>query len=237
MVMRSTRRPLFLAILVIVSLFFVFLCGCKASNSASSKLVEKPIPLGTPAPARAPEAPVKMPPPTKADVENAVHRIFGDDLVLERGGAVAFIIGDFNGDNSEDVAVIARPAPGKVTDVNSELSNWTIQDADKYFMPALNQRVVKAPNIPPGKVSDGEEVLAIIHGYGPRGWRNPDARQAYLVKHAAATFVGTAPSVSQKAIRAMHLPVQTDIILQVRNNQRGFLFWTGGAYAWHPERR
>ena len=63
-------------------------------------------------------------------------------------------------------------------------------------------------------------------------WRS--ARQAYIVKHAAATLLGTAPSVSQKAIRAMHLPQETDIIKQVRNNKKGFLFWTGGVYAWHP---
>lgn len=77
-------------------------------------------------------------------------------------------------------------------------------------------------------------MLAIIHGYGPAGWRNLDARQAYLIKHAAATFQGTAPSLSEKAIRVMKLPVETEIIKEVRNNKKGFLFWTGGLYAWHP---
>ena len=54
------------------------------------------------------------------------------------------------------------------------------------------------------------------------------------MKHAAATFEGIAPSISQKAIRAMHLPVETDVIKEVRNNRKGFVFWTGGVYAWHP---
>jgi hypothetical protein len=43
------------------------------------------------------------------------------------------------------------------------------------------------------------------------------------------------PSINQKAIRAMHLPTETDIIKEVRNNKKGFVFWTGGVYAWHPE--
>ena len=32
----------------------------------------------------------------------------------------------------------------------------------------------------------------------------------------------------------MHLPAETEIIKEVRNNKKGFLFWTGGVYAWHP---
>jgi len=166
-------------------------------------------------------------------VEAAFHRVFGDSLVASTSSRPFFIVGDFNGDESEDLAVIARPAPGKLQDVNSELSNWTIQDADKALGPT-DKKVMIAGKEERPTVAKGEEVLAIIHGVGPTGWRSADARQAYLVKHAAATLMGTAPSVSQKAIRVMHLSQQTDIIKQVRNNKKGFLFWTGGVYAWHP---
>src|SRR5262249_30707272 len=140
----------------------------------------------------------------------------------------------FNGDGSEDLAVIARPAAGKLTDVNSELSNWIIQDADEAFVAPPSKKEVVPPHQESPRVGSGEEVLAIIHGYGPPGWRNPDARQAYLIKHAAATFEGVAPSLSEKAIRVMKLPVETEIIKEVRNSKKGFLFWTGGLYAWHP---
>jgi hypothetical protein len=167
-------------------------------------------------------------------VDAAFHRIFGDFLVAEHEVAQFFIVGDFNGDTSEDLAVIARPATGKLEDVNSELSNWIIQDADKAVIPTSNKKVVSLPKAEVPKIEKNEEVLAIIHGYGPKGWRNPDARQAYLVRHAAATLQGIAPSMSQKAIRAMKLPVETDIIKEVRNNKKGFLFWTGSLYAWHP---
>jgi hypothetical protein len=33
----------------------------------------------------------------------------------------------------------------------------------------------------------------------------------------------------------MHLPIETDIIKELRNNKKGIVFWTGGVYAWHPE--
>jgi hypothetical protein len=233
----SRGKSFFLARLAFLIAIFVLaaLEGCN-SKSSNGQTMEKPIAVSTPqpSPVAATATPVKLPPPTQAEVETAFHRVFGDDLIVNAANRESFIVGDFNGDGSEDLAIIARPAPGKVNEVNSELANWTIQDADKAFIAPAGKAVVVPPRQPRAHVESGEEVLAIIHGYGPQGWRNPDARQAYLIKHAAATFTGIAPSLSQKAVRAMKLPVETEIIKQVRNNKKGFLFWTGGVYAWHP---
>lgn len=230
-----TRKKSLFHFLVLIATIFALagLPGCKSAKSTA--LVEKPIAVATPQPSPAAVATSlpKLPPPTQAEVKAAFRRVFGDDLIAQFG-AQDFIVGDFNGDESEDLAIIARPAPGKLDEVNSEVANWIIQDADKAFIPPPAKRVVVPPAQERPRVGAQEEVLAIIHGFGPQGWRNPDARQAYLIKHAAATFLGTAPSISQKAIRAMKLPVETEIIRQVRNNKRGFLFWTGGMYAWHP---
>jgi len=207
--------------------------GCNSSSTPA--LVEKPITVAAPqgSPAAAAKPLPKLPPPTPGEVQAAFLRVFGDQLIAQFGPK-NYIVGDFNGDESEDLAIIVRPAPGKLEEINSELANWIIQDADKAFIPPPSKRVVVPPVQERPRITANEEVLAIIHGFGPQGWRNPDARQAYLVKHAAASFAGTAPSVSQKAIRAMKLPVETEIIQQVRNKKKGFLFWTGGAYAWHP---
>jgi len=226
-------------LLVRLALAAAALIALQACNSSSGRAVpvEKPIAMATPnpSPAASPAVALKLPPPTQAEVEAALHRVFGDDLITI-ANSQSFIIGDFNGDQSEDLAVIARPAAGKLGDVNNELANWTIQDADKAFIPPPGKTVVVPPKQERPRVEAGEQVLAIIHGVGPGGWRSADARQAYIVKHAAANFQGIAPSISQRAIRAMKLPVETEIIREIRNNKKGFLFWTGGAYAWHPER-
>jgi hypothetical protein len=207
--------------------------GC--DQSAKNAPIEKPLPSAAPQPTPAAAvAPLpKLPPPTPDEVKAAFQRVFSADLIAQFAPQ-NFVVGDFNGDASEDIAIIARPAPGKLDDINNELANWIIQDADKAFIPSPVKRVVLPPRQERPRIGTNEEVLAIIHGFGPKGWRNPDARQAYLVKHAAATFLGTAPSISQKAIRMMKLPIETEIIKQVRNNKKGFLFWTGGLYAWHP---
>jgi hypothetical protein len=224
-------------LLVRLALAAAALLALQACNNSSSRAmpVEKPIAMATPQPSAAatPTPAPKLPPPTRAEVEAAFHRVFGNDLVITASSR-SFIVGDFNGDQSEDLAVIARPAAGKLDDVNNELANWIIQDADKAFIPDGKKAVVKPPKSETPAIGKNEQVLAIIHGVGPNGWRNPDARQAYLIKHAAASFLGTAPSISQRAIRAMHLPHETDIIKEVRNNKKGFVFWTGGVYAWHP---
>jgi hypothetical protein len=231
-----SRAKFFL--LVRLALAIAALIALQACNNSSRGAVpaEKPIAVATPqpSPASSATATAKLPPPTQAEVEAALHRIFGDDLIAT-DNSQSFIAGDFNGDQSEDLAVIARPAATKLDDVNAELANWIIQDADKAFIAPPGKKVVVPPKQERPRVESGEQVLAIIHGFGPQGWRNPEARQAYIVKHAAANFQGTAPSISQKALRAMKLPVETEIIKEIRNNKKGFLFWTGGAYAWHPE--
>ena len=232
----SRAKSLSLVRLVLAAAMLAAMQGCTSNHTQN---VEKPIAAATPqpTPVGSPVAPPKLPPPTRAQVEEAFHRVFGEDLVPQTGegsGRATFIVGDFNGDQSEDLAIIVRPVAGKLDDINSELANWIIQDADKAFIAPPGKAVVVPPKQARPHVERGEQLLAIIHGVGPEGWRNPEARQAYLVKHAAATFEGTAPSISQKAIRAMHLPVETDIIKAVRNNRKGFVFWTGGVYAWHP---
>jgi hypothetical protein len=233
----SRAKSLSLIHLVLTAAILAALQGC-TSNHAQN--VEKPIALSTPqpTPAGSQVAAPKLPPPTKAQVDEALHRIFGDNLIAQSNeGSVqaTFIVGDFNGDQSEDLALIVHPAAGKLDEVNDELANWTIQDADKAFIAPPGKTVVTPPKQTRPRVERGEQLLVIIHGFGPEGWRNPQARQAYIVKHAAATFQGTVPSISQKAIRAMHLPTETDIIKELRNNKKGFVFWTGGVYAWHPE--
>jgi hypothetical protein len=223
-----------LLIFLVVSLAF---CGCTGKNGSTAG-VEKPVSVATPQPAQATATPFpKLPPPTQAEVESAIARVFSNVLSIDRSRRQNFIAGDFNGDGSEDLAVIVRPVRGRLDEINSELANWTIQDADNAFVPSPHQRVVKMEKAAPPKVAEQEAVLAIVHGFGPQGWRNSEARQAILVKHAAAVFQGTAPSISQKAIRLMRLPVETEIIRGLRGREKGFLFWTGGAYAWHPSER
>lgn len=200
--------------------------GCKSS---APPRVEQPVTVAAPAPRVEPE-PAKLGAPTIGDVKTAIQRVFGDDVVLS-SAFPAFISGDLNGDGFEDLAVVVHPAPGKLGDINNELSNWILFDADKYFIAPMGKSVVIPPVIARPRIEE-EDILAVIHGHGPNGWRNPEARQSYLVKHAAANYSGKVSSLSEKKIRGLKLAVKSEVLKGERNHRKGFLFWTGTAYAW-----
>ena len=167
----NRAKSLSLVRLALAAAILLALQGC-TSNQAQN--VEKPIAAGysKTCPAASPAPSAKLPPPTQAQVQEAFHRVFGDDLVAqsdESTGRAAFIVGDFNGDQSEDLAMIVHPAAGKLDEVNNELANWTIQDADKAFIAPPGKAVVTPPKQTRPRVERGEQLLAIIHGVWPRG--------------------------------------------------------------------
>jgi hypothetical protein len=115
-------------------------------------------------------------PPRAGEALAALNRAFGNTVEMERDAAT---VGDFNGDGSPDLAVDVRAAEAHASEINDPLANWTVQDCES----STDTRVAKAPPSPP-RVRSRELLLAVVHGFGRRGWRDPAARQAYLVKGA-----------------------------------------------------
>jgi hypothetical protein len=183
-------------------------------------------------------APVReVPPPTAADLQAVVSRIFGDAVVPAAVAESPFVVGDFNGDQSQDIAIVVRPAPGRVEALNEEYPRWILKDA---LGPG------RGDGSPP-RVKPNEVLLAVVHGYGPAGWRDTAAMQTYLLKNAVGSRLTTRPgaelargSLGRKAPRA-----QGDVIGQVLRGAAGYLYYTGPTYAWYdpktfagePERR
>ena len=89
----------------------------------------------------------------------------------------SFIDGDFNGDGSRDLAVVIKPAPNKLADLNEEFPNWILKD------PFSSDQ----PRIPRLRVAADDTLLAVIHGYGPNGWRDSQATQTFLLKNAVGS--------------------------------------------------
>lgn len=226
--MKSLRWSLFSV--AAASFLIILITGC---NAGAQPVMEKAVPVAAAQPVAEATPFPQLPEPTTTQVEDAVHRVFGDVLVIDRSAQPDFIVGDFNGDGSEDLAVIARAAAGKTDAINNELANWIIRDTDKVFVPPANEHVVKVPDVTPQRVQTGERVLAVIHGFGPNGWRDPASRQAQILKHPPSVIRGKAASSSENAIRALRLTVQSEIIKGSRGEKSGYLFWTGSIYAWH----
>lgn len=194
---------------------------------------EKPVAQSTASQLASKAVATPHPRATVPEVEAALNRVFGDAVVSDRRQHW-FATGDFNGDGSDDLAVLVRPSSSqKLAVINDPLANWTLQDATNAFFPPSHARVVVLPPKPkPQRVTADEILIAVIHGFGKEGWRDRQARQAYLVRHA-----GTAP------MRAVPAPghvdgapaslMRSDVILE-KGGRTGFLFWTGSQYAWRP---
>jgi hypothetical protein len=173
--------------------------------------------------------------PGEVEVRKAVERVFGSDVEVENHAA--FLAGDFNGDDSEDLVVAVRPIKEKLSQLNDQLANWTIQDPRHTYIRAVEKSVDRPPAAPVRQViRPGERLLAVLHGYSAAGWRNPMARQAYLLRGAC----GQALRLQQPSPALLRdfgsFPSRRDVIEEQLGEVKGVLYWTGAAYAWHAEK-
>lgn len=195
-----------------------------------------------PAPPPAP-SPATLPAPTPAEARDAVARIYKDTVKVNAAATPGFVVGDFNGDQAQDIAVIVEPVKEKLDDLNSEVAAWIIRDPLSISLPppVMAVKRIDPPKRPVITESD-TMLLAVIHGYGPQGWRDPEARQTYLLKNA----VGGALSVLTRraALAAITTiksaptpPVRGDVIkMTMAGTAAGFLFYSNTSYAWYDPR-
>ena len=191
----------------------------------------------SPAPSATPETvqPADEPPapPKPGEVQEVVARVFGKVATPDTSLRTGFIAGDFNGDGSEDLAVAVQADPAQLAEINNEVANWTLEDPKLVSIPGQD----KGPR-PPGKpvhVEKSDTLLAIIHGFGPRGWRNAEAKQTFLLKNAVGNSMQTetATILRHSKERQKLPPVRGDAIRQTLGGKAGIIFWTGAKYAWY----
>jgi hypothetical protein len=200
-------------------LLLLLFCGC-AKHEASRAAAPEPSPA-------APSAPKidQTPSPTLAEVNEAVTRIFKDAAIIDSKHQPNFLAGDFNGDASQDIAVIVQPANGKLAEMNQELPPWILKD------PLANP---DRP-APPPRIAANDLLLAIIHGYGPNGWRDAQATQTYVLKNAVGSEV-KAYTKSDFAISNQGKKTPRlfgDLIAENLAGKSGFLYFNGAQYSWY----
>ena len=209
-------------------LFLMGLTGCEKKAQPVEKAIS-PSATTVSAPSTTETPAAKLPPPTAASVRAALKRVFGDAVRLDESATTAFVVGDFNSDDSQDVMAVVRPEPQHLAELNGELANWTITEPRHAWLPPAGKKVVKLPPVSEMReqVASGEVLIAVIHGFGPEGWRNNDARQAYLLRDVSGKFEGT--------YHMEHLPRQVlsgDVVRERLGNESGFLYWFSGKYVW-----
>ena len=220
-------------------------CGCaKPERAPETRPEEEPSPQQLASSPTPTPQPIPQAPPQADEVGDAVKRIFNDVVVVDKTHSPYFVAGDFNADLSEDLAVVVKPADTDmaVIAINDELANWLIREPKKIMVPKpLEQARAMEIRSKPDPIRKGDELLAVIHGFGPTGWRSPDARQTFLLKDVAGSGL-KAESVKALAKGKADLPLLNgqviqngDVLAETLGSGKGLLFWTGSAYSWYPQ--
>lgn len=159
--------------------------------------------------------------PTQSELQAVIKKNYEDVVTVDDSSPTPFTIGDFNGDGSEDIAVVVKPQ--KLSDLNSQYVNWILEDPHHLQQASINVR-------------NNDLLLAVIHGHKGEGWRHEFARETYLLTNAVGTDLETV-SVMQlrRSGQSEMLPrLGGDVIRQKLKGSGGIIYWTGGKYAWHP---
>lgn len=186
----------------------------------------------TPAPAAS-----SFSPPQASDIRAALERTYKGAVTFDEQNPRA-IVGDFNGDGSEDLLVEARPAPNRLADLNDQLANWIVTDPRKVPVPDPrnfdpHQGVQKlAPASDRPRVEQADALLVVLHGYKEAGWRNPEALQTYILRNAAGTDLRRQSRAEAQVLARKRLRLAGDVVQEKLSGETGFLYWTGATYGW-----
>lgn len=175
-------------------------------------------------------------PPKPEEVKEVVTRVFERVATPDTTSNPGFVIGDFNGDGSEDIAVAVKPNEAMLVQINNELANWTLEDPRSLVPSTQEPAVRRAPPKPaPVQAHKGDSLLAIIHGVGPQGWRNREAKQSFLLRNASSAnmTLQLAKELRNSKDKQKMPTVRGDGIRETIGGMSGWLYWTGAKYGWY----
>jgi len=205
-----------------VWLLTIVVLTLSACSSTSKRAVVEQAPAYQASPESTPVRLAAAPAPKLVEVQEAIKRIFKDAAVLDPNYNPNFLMGDFNGDASQDLAVIIKPV--KLEDMNQEYPPWLVRAP-------RTSKVNRAPL----KIEKDEVLLAVIHGYGTNDWRDPEATQTFVLKDVVGNDLKVQSGkefVAANAGRKLP-PAQGDLIGQMLQGTQGYLYYTTSSYSWY----
>ena len=228
----------------IIVLASLFLAGCAKPPQANPEQPPAPQQVAASVQSEKTQTMPALTAPTLEEVRRNVDVVFKEAVVIDTNHDPNFLIGDFNGDESQDVAVVLRPAAGRLAELNQEFPNWIAREPLKELLmaksAALDPRSARSsPNPAAGQTVRFEQsdvLLAIIHGQGSQGWRDPQATQTHLLRGVVGSNLRT--QTSKAALRVYRTskplpPIFGDVIQEVLIGQTGFLYFAGALYEWY----
>lgn len=203
-----------------LGLLSLAIIGCstpsKQRTAEAPPVAYQPSPESTPVRMGVAQAP-KLP-----EVQDAVKRVFKDAAEVDRSYEPHFLAGDFNGDTSQDIAVIIKPV--NLDEMNQELPPWLLRDPLSNKPPTLRLGIQK-----------DETLLAVIHGYGTNDWRDPQATQTFVLKNVVGKDLRVENAkdfVKEHSGKKLPRP-QGDLIAENVKGTDGYLYYAASNYSWY----
>jgi len=202
-----------------LSVIFLAACGTTPKQTVEAPPSYQPKAQSTPVKIDIGQAPKLV------EVQDAVKRVFKDAAVIDTSYNPNFLAGDFNGDGSQDIAVIIKPA--RVDQMNQDLPPWLLREPRSNKPPTARLRIEK-----------DELLLAVIHGYGQNDWRDPQATQTFLLKNVVGNDLRVETGNEfAKAHSGKRLPrPQGDLIAETFQGTAGYLYYATATYSWYDPR-
>jgi hypothetical protein len=222
---KSARSPIFRFGLLFLISALILLPACTTHDKPLAEAAPAAPAASAPTSDQPQQVTNSLPPPELKAVEDAVKRVFKGAALIDAASTPAFVAGDFNGDLSQDIAVVVKPAPDKLAEMNEEFPTWMLRDP---FGPLES----KSPRL---RIAANDEMLAVIHGYGTNGWRDPEATQTFLLKNAAGSGMETrAAREFLTANRGKKLPqLRGDVLSEKVGGKTGYLYFANATYGWY----
>ena len=241
--MRRVAEQLSPAAIIVSICFFVVVAsitldGCAKPHSQtveSASQLQATQPTATTTSVSNPEKAITDTTPPPVAIQAAITRVFDGTVTLDRN---RFLVGDIDKDGSQDLVAVVRPVKEKLSVINDDLARWKLEDPRKIvFVKSIKdlQRNLQSSHAPV-LATQNDLLLAIVHGHGPYGWRNPEATNAYLLKNVAGSNITLEPLKSALiSIKGQGelFTLKGDVVKQTLEGETGFIFWTGADYAWH----
>ncbi len=243
------KKTTLLCLSALILTITVALAGCgRKQEEGKPVVVEQPVKpppspitaiLPVAQPAISPVAtnePPKPLPPNPEDVNEVLARAYQKVVAPDTSYEPPFVVGDFNGDGSEDLAIAVKPHEEMLGEINNDLANWVLEDPRSISLPgALSNTQTPASERKPVRAGKGDSMLAIVHGVGSQGWRNPEAKQTFLLKNGVGNDMQTQTLKSLRTGRYKERlpPLRGDGIKETVRGKSGLILWTGAKYAWY----